>query len=168
MLFDENDPDAARAELDLRFAAGEDESRAASLTVMRQFTSSVASGHWDPVLALCSPALVEQDHRPLAVLGTTRGAEAWVRNFRVLADLAPDSRYRVDHFRSAPRGFCSVGVWNGTREGGPYELPLVAVIELDEQNRISRADIYDADQLERAVARFEELAPTCTRSRSAP
>ena len=168
VLFDEDDPDAAYAELDLRFQAGEGESHAGSLAIMREFERAVASGCWDPVLALCSPALVEHDHRPLAVLGTTRGAEAWVRNFRVLADLAPDSRYRVDHFRSTPRGFCSVGFWNGTREGGPYELPLVAVIELDGQDRIARADIYDADQLERARARFEELEPTCIRSRSAP
>ena len=126
---------------------------------MRVFARAAETHDWDPVLALCAPALVEHDHRPLAVLGTTRGAEAWVQNFRVLVELAPDTLYRVDHFRSDARGFCSVGVWEGSREGGRYELPLVAVLELDEQKRIARADIYDGDQLDQARARFDELRP---------
>jgi class 3 adenylate cyclase len=158
VLFDEDDLDATYAELDARYAALEDEAHAASLTVMREFTRAVASRDWDPVLALCSPTLVEHDHRPLAVLGTTRGPEAWVQNFRMLSELATDSRYRVEHFRATARGFCSVGTWVGSREGGPYELPIVAVIELDDRKRIARADIYDADQLDRARARFDELA----------
>jgi len=167
VLFDEGDEEAAHAELDARFEAGEDKTHAASITVMREFARAIASRDWDPMLALCSPTLVEHDHRPLAVLGTTRGAEAWVQNFRVLADLAPDSRYRVEHFRATSRGFCSVGTWVGTREGGLYEIPLVAVIELDAQNRIARADIFDADQLDRARARFDalvgsEMAPPST------
>jgi class 3 adenylate cyclase len=157
VAFDLDDADAAYAELDARFAAGEGQSHAAALTVMLEFTRAVASQEWDRIIALCSPTVVEEDHRPLAVLGTTRGAEAWARNFRTLAELAPDSRYRVDHFRAGARGFCSVGTWVGTREGGPYEIPLVAVLELDAQDRIARGDIFDFDQLDLARARFDEL-----------
>ena len=157
VLFDQHDLDAAFAELDGRFAAGEGPSHAASLTVMQEFTRAVATREWDRIIALCSPMVVEEDHRALAVLGTTRGAEAWARNFRTLAELAPDSRYRVDHFRASARGFCSVGTWVGTREGGPYEIPLVAVLELDAQDRIVRGDIFDFDQLDLARARFDRL-----------
>ena len=96
-----------------------------------------------PVVALCAPTFVEHDHRGLAVLGTTRGAAAWAQNFRTLTELAPDTVYRVDHFRSAARGFCSVGTWHGTRDGGRYEIPLIAVIEMDAGGRMVRADIYD-------------------------
>ncbi len=158
VTFDLDDLDAAYAELDRRYESGEDEAHAVHSTVMRTFARAIETRDWNPVLALCAPTLVEHDHRPLAVLGTTHGADAWVRNFRVLGELAPDSRYRVDHFRSSARGFCTVGVWVGTREGGPYEIPLVAVLELDAYKRIARADVYDADQLEQARARFEALS----------
>ena len=112
------------------------------------------------MLARCAPEFVEHDHRSLAVLGTTRGAEAWVQNFRTLTELAPDTVYRVDHFRSAARGFCSVGTWHGTREGGGYEIPLIAVIEMDARDRMARADIYDLEQADQAQARFAALLAT--------
>ena len=107
--------------------------------------------------ALCSPAFVEHDHRSLAVLGTTHGAEAWVQNFRALVELAPDTIYRTLHFRGAARGFLSVGTWLGSREGGRYEIPLVAVLELDAHGAIARADLYEPDQQDQALARFREL-----------
>jgi hypothetical protein len=160
VLFDLEDREAATAELDRRYDAGEGAARAMHGVFVRTFSGAVASRDWEPVLALCAPAFVEYDHRALAVLGTTRSAEAWVQNFRTLVDLAPDTVYRVDHFRSGARGFCSVGTWHGSREGGGYEIPLFAVIELDEQDRMARADIYDLDQLDQAHARFEELNPS--------
>ena len=158
MLFDQGDLDAAYAELDARFEADEDRVHAVYATIMRPFARAIETRDWRPLLALCAPTVVEYDNRGLAVLGTTRGAEAWLENFRVLGELAPDSRYRVDHFRSSAHALCTVGVWIGTREGGPYEMPLVAVLELDVQKRIARGDIFDTEQLEQARARFDELA----------
>jgi hypothetical protein len=125
---------------------------------MRAYLRAVASGDWVPVLARMSgETFVEYDHRALAVLGTTRGAEAWVKNFSTLTDLAPDTIYRPEHFRSAARGFWCVGTWHGSREGGSYELPINAVLELDEHDRLVRSDIYDLDQADAAHARFVEL-----------
>ncbi|MBI3781909.1 MAG: nuclear transport factor 2 family protein [Deltaproteobacteria bacterium] len=158
VLFDLEDLDAAYAELDRRFEAGEAAARRPSWESMWGFVRAVASRDYDAVAALCAESLVEYDHRSLAVIGTTRGAQAWVQNFRTLADLSPDTFYRVDHFRAGARGYYSHGGWHGTREGGPYEIPLNAVIELDARGRVVRADIYDDDGVEAALARFAELA----------
>ncbi len=156
--FDLDDLDAASGELDARFEAGEGAAYPAHAVIMRAFVAAVASRDWDPVVALCAPTFVEYDHRGLAVLGTTRGGAAWAQNFRTLTELAPDTVYRVDHFRSAARGFCSAGTWHGTRDGGRYEIALIAVIELDAGGRMVRADIYDEAQSPQALARFAELA----------
>jgi class 3 adenylate cyclase/tetratricopeptide (TPR) repeat protein len=156
--YDADDVDAASAELDARYDAGEGAMHAAHGAIMHAFTHAVVSRDWNPVLALCAPEFIEHDHRSLAVLGTTRGAAAWAQNFSTLVDLAPDTVYRSDHFRSAARGFCSVGTWVGSRDGGRYEIPLIAILELDDRDRLARADIYDPDQLDQALARFDALS----------
>ena len=158
VTFDLADEDAAYAELDRRYDAGEGAMHKAHGAIMRAFTYAVVSRDWDPVLALCAPEFIEHDHRSLAVLGTTRGAAAWTQNFSTLVDLAPDTVYRSDHFRAAARGFCSVGTWVGSRDGGRYEIPLIAILELDDRDRLARADIYDPDQLDQALAHFAKLA----------
>ena len=157
VLFDLEDEDAAWTELDARYEAGEGAAHPASCQLMRGFDRAVARRDWNAVAALCADSLIEYDHRSLAVLGTTRGADAWARNFSTLVDLSPDAVYRIDHFRAGARGCLSHGSWHGTREGGPYEMPLNAVLELDARGRIVRADIYDDDGVEAALARFAEL-----------
>ena|GEM_PF-2009695 len=156
--WDPEDLDAARAELDTRYEAGEATAHWPSWDVMRRFVRAIAHRDFAAVAALCGESMVEYDHRSLAVLGTTRGGEAWAQNFRVLADLSADTAYRVDHFRAGARGFHGHGGWHGTRAGGAYEIPLSAVIELDDRGRIVRADIYDDDGIDEALARFAELS----------
>ena len=126
--FDADDIDVAYAELDARYEAGEGAAHPAHTVIMRAFAAAVASRDWDPVVALCAPTFVEHDHRALAVLGTTRGAAAWAENFRTLTELAPDTVYRVDHFRSAARGSAPWG--RGRHATAAAGIPLIAVIEL--------------------------------------
>jgi hypothetical protein len=158
-LFDLEDEDAAWAELERRYENGEGATHPVHGAFMRAYLRAITSRDWDPVVArMCGPAFIERDHRRLAVLGTTFGSAAWVQNFSTLTDLAPDSIYRAEHFRSAARGFWCVGTWHGSREGGSYELPINAVLEMDERDHVARADIYDLDQADAARARFAELA----------
>ena len=154
VTFDLEDEDAAYAELDTRYEADASASHARGAI---RFVGAIARRDWDAVAALCSPAFVEHDHRGLAVLGTTHGAAAWTQNFRTLVELAPDTIYRSLHVRSAARGFLSVGTWQGSRDGGRYEIPLIAVLEVDASGAIARADLYEPDQLAHALARFAEL-----------
>jgi class 3 adenylate cyclase/tetratricopeptide (TPR) repeat protein len=155
--FDPDDLDAAYAELDRRYEAGEGTAHVAPWRSIQGCVRGVERRDWDAIIALCAASLVEYDHRSLAVIGTTRGAEAWVENFRTLAELSPDTIYRVDHFRPAAGGYYTHGGWHGTREGGLYEIPLNAVFELAGDGRIVRVDIYDDDGVEAALARFAEL-----------
>jgi class 3 adenylate cyclase/ketosteroid isomerase-like protein/tetratricopeptide (TPR) repeat protein len=161
--WDPDDVAAAHAEIDLRYDEAEGAARPAHGAIMRAFTQAVTSRDWNPLLARCAPEFVEHDHRGLAVLGTTRGAAAWAQNFSTLVDLAPDTVYRNDHFRSAARGFCSAGSWVGSRDGAHDEIPLIAILEVDTQDRLARADIYDQDELDQALARFTELGRNASR-----
>jgi class 3 adenylate cyclase len=154
VAFDLADEDAAWGELDRRFEAGEEGAAAEDL---RLFRDAVANGSWDAVLARCAPDLTDHDHRRVAVFGTTRGAEAWVENFRALLRLAPDTTVRFEHVRVAPRGFLWQLRFKGTREGSDYEMPMVGTAALDAQGRLARVDTYDPEQLEQARARFAEL-----------
>jgi hypothetical protein len=77
VTFDLEDLDAAYAELDARYEAGEGASYPAHGALMRAYLRAIASGDWEPVLARMSgDTFVEYDHRALAVLGTTRAADA--------------------------------------------------------------------------------------------
>jgi len=154
IAFDATELDAAYAELDARYAAGEGAADAEGVTT---FIRGIASRDWDSVAALCAPTFTEYDHRRLAVLGTTRGGEAWVRNFRALVELAPDTRLRIDHIRRGLRGALSQIVWHGSRDGGRYEIPFVSVLESDDQGQCVRIDLYDPEQLDQARARFAAL-----------
>ncbi|HVN87273.1 MAG TPA: nuclear transport factor 2 family protein, partial [Candidatus Binatia bacterium] len=155
LVFDPDDLDAAYAELDRRYDAGEGVALGGLNTLLGQ---SIAKRDWEALAALCAPTLEEHDHRRITGLGTTRGVEAWVeKNVRVWIDLAPDVVGRFTHIRGCDRGFLQQLVLQGSRHGGSFEIAFAGVVELDAQRRIERIDIYDLDQLDAARARFNEL-----------
>ena len=55
-----------------------------------------------------------------------------------------------------PRFFASALIF-GTRDGGPFEIPFLRVIEFDALGRIIRIDLYDVDEVDVARARFAEV-----------
>jgi ketosteroid isomerase-like protein len=168
--FETTDVAAAYAELDARYEAGEAARPSKNWRSIAGFVRAVERRDWDAVRALCREDFVEQDHRGLAVLGGTDGADAWVDNFRTLVELAPDTVYRAHHVLEAERGYFVHGSWYGTREGGPYELQVNAVLELDDAGRFRRADMYDDAVTDAAFARLAELTPSLAELRrtSAP
>jgi ketosteroid isomerase-like protein len=97
-----------------------------------------------------------RDHRPLG-WETLRGPEAWIRIMRALPELAPDVRQRVDHLTLSGRAALLAFTWVGTREGGAFEDPKIAVFTWDEAGRFLRMDQYGLDQLDAARARFDAL-----------
>jgi hypothetical protein len=76
-----------------------------------------------------------------------------------LVELAPDVRVRVDHTEESDRGALAIVTTLGTREGGAFGIPRVAVEERDAQGRTCRIDMYDLDRLDAARSRFAELRP---------
>ena len=55
------------------------------------------------------------------------------------------------------RGFLTDAVQWGTRDGGAFEIPAIAVFELGEQGKLYRLDLYDPAQLDQARARFDAI-----------
>jgi hypothetical protein len=154
--FDPDDLDAAYTELDARYDAGEAAAYPHAAAWLRAFLRLSGTRDWDAVAARCAPTFVAHDHR-LVGWGTLRESAAWVRTLRVLIDLAPDARYRMDHVRMSDRAWLVEGGWVGTRDGGPFEIATISVSEVDDLGRTQRNDVYELEQLDQARARFDAI-----------
>jgi class 3 adenylate cyclase/tetratricopeptide (TPR) repeat protein len=156
VTFDPEDLDAAYAELDDRYQAGEAacDRRAA---VTRAFVAAFAARDWATMAGLLAPDIEVLDHRLLG-WEPLRGREAYRHALEMLVDLAPDVRLRIDHVRVAGRGFLCVTRWLGTHEGGVFEAPSITVSEMDGVGRARRFDQYDIDQMDAAWTCVEAIA----------
>ena len=135
VLFDLEDEDAAYAELDARYDAGEGAAHARTLAAWRPRERAWATRDWDALSASRSPSFVFRDHRLLG-WGATMSDPASVDQInRSLVDLAPDVHRRHDHVRLCERGLLEQMAQVGTRDGGAFENLFLAVIEFDEQGR---------------------------------
>jgi tetratricopeptide (TPR) repeat protein len=169
VAFAPDDVVAAYGELEARYHAGEGTAHPQVAAAMRGFQDAFARRDWEALAAVFAPELVVSDHRRL---GWERldGLPAYVRSLRSLVDLAPDARLRIDHVRASENALLWVAAWVGTRDGGPFETPWIIVSEHDARGRVVRFDQYDLDQLDRARARFAEVAaprPTVARIENA-
>jgi len=154
--WDLEDLEAAYAELDARWEAGEATEHPRVAAYHAAFVRALASRDWDALAALHAPTLVAHDHR-LVGWDVLRGPRAYVGALRAMVDLAPDALGRVDHIRTSERGLLAEVVWVGTRDGGAFESPFLWVVELDATGMARRLDFYDPHHLDEALARFEEL-----------
>jgi len=159
--FDPDEVDAAYAELDERYAAGEAAPFARTLELRRAFGRALASRDWDAMATLHAPDLVVNDHRPLG--WETLHGLAHVESLKSLVDLAPDVQPRNHHVTVSDRAALEVFTWLGTREGGAFEITKVGVIEIDGTGRHRRYDVYDLDQLDEAWKRFEAIGASTAR-----
>jgi hypothetical protein len=155
--FDLSDLDAAYAELDARFAAGEGAVYPLASKWLADYLRYFAARDWNAMATLCAPDLVGENHR-LVGWGTRRGPEGIVSTMRAQIELAPDTRERVDHVRICEHALLFEYAWYGTHAGGAFENLWLVLIELDADGRGRRADAWEAEQLDKALARFAELA----------
>jgi ketosteroid isomerase-like protein len=99
-----------------------------------------------------------RDHRMLGWGTMANDAATFVRVIQSAVELASDAGYRHDHVRICARGTLSGVALCGTRDGGVFENRFLRVTEVDEQGRVTSHDVYDDRDLERALARFAEIA----------
>src|SRR5262249_36790484 len=113
---DPEDIDAAYAELDDRYQAGEAacDRRAA---VTRAFVGAFATRDWSTMAGLLAPDIEVHDHRLLG-WEPLRGRAAYRHALEMLVELAPDVRLRIDHVRMVGSGCLCVTRWLGTYKGG--------------------------------------------------
>jgi hypothetical protein len=147
--FDPNDVDAAFAELDARYLAGE---------------AAPYADTWSLVAAECAafnrhelPAAewVTVDHRQLAVIDATEGQAA----MRAIWDVTPNLRMQIDAVhRLSGFGVVANYVASGNSPDGlDVEWPMILLLNV-EGDRINRCEIFDEADLDAALARFEELS----------
>ena len=148
VIFDLEDIDAAFAELDARYLAGE----------------AAAHAHTWSVIALASAAFnrrelpaadwVGIDHRR----GTSFASSEMNANLRAFWDLTPDFSIHIEAVhRLSARGAVVTDVANGTSQAGfDAEWRMVNISTVD-GDRISGVEIFDEADLDTALARFDEL-----------
>src|SRR5262249_16871518 len=155
--FDPDALDAAYAELDARYAAGEATEHPDALRVGQAIQRATAAGDSATLASLIAPDLVLADHRVLG-WGTLRSRDEFLAVMRSRFDLRPDSRLRVSHVVLGERAWLSARCWTGSEVEGAYETPVIDVAALGADGRIARMDVYEPAQLPAARARFAELA----------
>jgi hypothetical protein len=156
--FDEADLDAARAELDARFAAGEASSFPRLQPTLAMLRNTDAARDPEVLGTMFSPNFVYRDHRLLGWGDAGRDGNEMLAIRQTLSELAPDARYHKHHIQICARGVLSRITLSGTRDGGAFENPFISVIEVDERSNIVSNDTYDVEDLDRAFARFAELS----------
>jgi ketosteroid isomerase-like protein len=161
VVFDLDERDAAYAELDQRYEAGEGAAYSGVPSRYRTGIDAINRREWSAFGELYAPGFEQKDHRVLGWGNTLSDVETWVRAQQALVELSPDARYRVDHVRASDRVLLSQTAQGGTREGGAFENSMLLVGEWDEAGRVLRFDSYDLAQVDEAYARFEEL---CSRN----
>ena len=175
--FDPEDFDAAFADLDERFMAGEGASHGNLLNVFNRFRNGFNNRDWDKLRAVLAEDLVVSDRRP-ASLGEMRGPDAWIDAIKVLIDLVPTLRTEVFAYRTMTSdGFVAQMLNQGLSEdGASVETSFIAVVQI-RGSVISHWAHFPVEDLDAALAHFvelgrttsvvPELSNTCTRTRFA-
>ncbi|MDT5087419.1 MAG: hypothetical protein QOG47_126, partial [Mycobacterium sp.] len=147
--FDLDDVDAAFAELDARYVAGE---------------AAPYAHTWSLIAAECAafnrhelPAAewVTVDHRQLAVIDATEGQAA----MRAIWDVTPILRMQIEAVhRLSGFGVVANYVASGNSpEEFNVEWPMILLLNI-EGDRIKRCEVFDEADLDAALARFDELS----------
>lgn len=146
--FDADDIDAAFEEIDARYLDGEAAAHAHTWSVIAGTYSAYNRGEF--------PRLdwVNVDHRR----GTPFGPKDISEIIRVSRDLTPDLTIRIEAVhRLDVRAAVITATASGTsREGLRVEYRMVQLLTV-EPGRITRCELFDEDDIEAAIARFDEL-----------
>src|SRR5262249_9514417 len=151
VVFDPDDLDAAYAELDERYAAGEAAPYGRYWELRPQ--RAVAARDWKELAAVFAPDFSVEDHRPVGLL-TLRSGSEYVPSVQALIDLRPDAAPRVHHVLALDdRRSLWISGWVGGEPEGAFETSAV-VVELYDRGGVRQWHLYNLDQLDEAWARF--------------
>jgi hypothetical protein len=116
------DEDAAYAELDRRYVAGEGGPGAA---VFATWVDAFDRHDWEAFRGILHPEIVDEDCRRFSVRGPMHGAAASAHGTQALFDLSPDLRVRILHIRGGDGTFLYQNDWRGTQKGAD-DCPIFA------------------------------------------
>jgi class 3 adenylate cyclase/Pyruvate/2-oxoacid:ferredoxin oxidoreductase delta subunit/tetratricopeptide (TPR) repeat protein len=157
VLFDPDSLDGAYAELDARYAVGEGAQCATVWTNLQAFHQAAGTGDRQALTALLPDDFSLLSQRRLVSSGRRLSRDEYIDSLRYVEDLGLHAEFRLDHVRISTTGAIGVSMWRGTRDGGAFETLLVFVLAHDGQ-RFHAWELFEIDQLDAALARFEELS----------
>jgi hypothetical protein len=158
VMFDPDDLEAAYAELDERYAAGEAAPHAATWRTELCFWRALATRDWERLAATFATDFVVEDHRPVGLL-TSLSRDEYVASVRALMELRPDATLRLAHVLALEDDrLLAVGRWTGGEPEGAFEIPVVNAVQYG-PNGARRYHFYDLEQLGEARARYESPCP---------
>ena len=160
VTFDVDDIDAALAELDARYLAGEAAPHAHTWSVIAR----IYAGFNRRETPATTPDSVFTDHRPLQNLG----AVDLVAAIRSMWDVASDLNVCIEAVhRLSELGAVVTQTLKGTsQEGLDAEWRTIEIFTV-EGDLLSRCEAFDESDLETALARFEDLHPQTRRLQNA-
>ena len=159
VIFDLDDVDAAFAELDERFVAGEGAVAADLLHLSDGFFQAANARDVHALRALMTEDFAVVDHR-LAGLGEITGREAWLAAFREFIKLLPASTSRLVSIPAVGPGiaFGALVDTGVNDEGGEVELAYYLVWQ-ERDGLLALLEAFALEDLHAARARFDELGP---------
>jgi ketosteroid isomerase-like protein len=155
--FDEDDLDAAIAELDDRYIAGEGAECADVVRLGARYFRSLNALDWPALADTLADDFVLVDHRRLS-LGPQTSRDEWLESIKAMRDLSPDRYSVIVAYHALRPDSNAIEVWRtGTSEyGGEVEDRLIAVSYF-RGGRIARSELFAVDQLDAALVCFGEL-----------
>ncbi len=159
--FDRDEVDAAFAELDARFAAGEGAIAAECVTLLGRFFRGVNAADRDEMRAVVSADLALTDHRPVS-LGSSTERDDWIASVVVLASELSSSfsAVPISYLRlGADIALSDIHVSGRSKDGAEFEDGMY-ILARAESGSLTHIELFGSDQLDAALARFAELAPS--------
>jgi DNA-binding SARP family transcriptional activator len=160
VLFDVDDIDAAFAELDARYIAGEGAAYARTWSVVAEAYAALNRRE----LPATTPDWVNIDHQQV----TTVAPGDFIANIRASWDVAPDLRIYIEAVhRLSDLGALVTHAGNGTSQAGfDAEWRTISLYTVD-GDLINRCELFDEADFDAAIARFEELQQQTSRLENA-
>ena len=157
VVFDLDDLEAAYAELDRRYAAGEG-ARWVELIAHQQALARAATSGDDAALDRLLPADFSAFNRQrFGGTGERTSREQFIAFSHTLSDLDLRGKIRLDHLlRVSATAAVAATTWYGTRDGGEFEV-LQCIVSSHDGRRLHSWEVFDLDRLDLALARYEEL-----------
>jgi ketosteroid isomerase-like protein len=159
VTFDAGAGRAARREAAARLVAGDPV--AASLSPILELIEASNDHDLTRMRAVLADDFVNEDHRRTGV-GRIEGVDAYLESIAATRGLVRDAQIEILSVRAIERhGVVGTMRSFGTLgDGGEFEA-VWAVVSIVAGGRITRSEIFEIDQLDPALARFEELCAGC-------
>lgn len=158
--FDDDDLEAAVAELDAQYARLEGRPRRvsqpenAASQAAERYLNAYAARDWDAVAEVLADDLVVDDRRRVVNAGIRNGRDAEIANLRAYADAGiTDMSFVVLATRQERLTLVRASGAGG--DSGQFRNELLGVIEINSHNQIAAMVIFDLDDLGAATAELD-------------